>query len=388
MPNKKGFCVAPFRNAEFFHSGEVWQCVSGGWSEQEKKWLNAWITCGPSGNVLNNDEWQKIWNGETAKKLRASMHDRSLKYCDPNECGFLNRWNNEEIDESVYDNGYFPIYEERTFHKLWNAKEINPFGEEKWKKIIKEKITEMPWGPECVIFSHDRSCNLKCPSCRHDYIQTKGEERSKSEFIQDKILNYALDDANELYITASGDAFGGTFWRDLLKSLTVEKYPNAHSLHIHTNGNGWTRKMWDYLDNLKKLPRITAEISIDACTKESYEKIRLGGKWDILYENLHFIFSDIPNLDFVRLTFVTQNTNYQEMVGFAEMGSYFQKLNGMRTEINYIHINNWGTYTPEVFKQKAIANPNHPDHMLFLNELSKLRQLKEKLDNIEIFTNF
>jgi len=388
MANKKGFCVAPFRNAEFFHTGEVWQCVSGGWSDEEKRWINAWITCGPSGNVLEGDEWENIWNGETAQKLRASMHDRSLKYCDPNECGFLHRWNNEDIDESVYDNGYFPIYDESTFHKLWNAKEINPFGEEKWKMIINEKITKLPWGPECVIFSHDRSCNLRCPSCRTDYIQTEGEEKTKSEFIQDKILTYALDDANQLYLTASGDPFGGKFWRDLLKSLTLEKYPNAHSLHIHTNGNGWTRKMWNYLDNIHKFPRISAEISIDACTKETYEKIRLGGKWDVLYENLHFIFTDIPNLDGVRLTFVTQDTNYHEMVGFAKMGSYFQKLNGMRTEVNYIHINNWGTYAPKAYKQKAIANPNHPDHNLFLEEFNKLKQLKEELDNIEIFTNF
>jgi hypothetical protein len=55
IKNKKGFCVAPFRNAEFLTSGEVWQCVSGGWSEEEKRWINAWITSGPAGNVLKDD---------------------------------------------------------------------------------------------------------------------------------------------------------------------------------------------------------------------------------------------------------------------------------------------------------------------------------------------
>ena len=128
------------------------------------------------------------------------------------------------------------------------------------------------------------------------------------------------------------------------------------------------------LENLKKLPRITAEISIDSCSKEVYEEIRLGGNWKRLNNNLHFIFTDIPNLDFVRLTFVTQDTNYHEMLGYAEMADYYQKLNGMRTEVNYIHINNWGTYTPEVFKKKAIASPNHPDHHKFL-----VRNLREVL---------
>ena len=145
MKKRKGFCVAPFRNAEFFHDGKVWQCVSGEWKEDEQKWKNAWITCGPSGNALE-DEWDDIWNGDVSQKLRQSMHDGDFKYCDSTECGFLNRWYNDDVDETIYDNGYFPIYDESTFHKLWNAKEINPNGEEKWKKIISEKMVKLPWG--------------------------------------------------------------------------------------------------------------------------------------------------------------------------------------------------------------------------------------------------
>ena len=353
MSNKKGFCVAPFRNAEFQSNGLVWQCCSGAWSEEEKRWVNAWVKCGPAGNALT-DDWDKIWNSEVAIKLRDSMHDGSMKYCDEKECGFLQKWNNEEIDESVYDNGYFPIFDEKTFHKLWNNKTINPNGEEKFKKIIEEKISDLPWGPECVIFSHDRSCNLKCPSCRTDFINTTGKEREKSETIQNKILEFAMNDAHELYITASGDGFGSEFWRSLLKSITMEKYPNTKNLHLHTNGNGWTEKIWDRLENLHSIPRITAEISIDACTKETYEQIRLGGNWDILNKNLQFIFTKISNLDFVRLTFVVQNNNYMEMIGFVELADYLQKLNGMKTEVNFIHINNWGTFTEGQFKIKNV----------------------------------
>ena len=387
MSNKKGFCVAPFRNAEFQSNGLVWQCCSGAWSEEEKRWVNAWVKCGPAGNALT-DDWDKIWNSEVAIKLRDSMHDGSMKYCDEKECGFLQKWNNEEIDESVYDNGYFPIFDEKTFHKLWNNKTINPTGEEKFKKIIEEKISDLPWGPECVIFSHDRSCNLKCPSCRTDFINTTGKEREKSETIQNKILEFAMNDAHELYITASGDGFGSEFWRSLLKSITMEKYPNTKNLHLHTNGNGWTEKIWDRLENLHSIPRITAEISIDACTKETYEQIRLGGNWDILYKNLQFIFTKISNLDFVRLTFVVQNNNYTEMIGFVELADYLQKLNGMKTEVNFIHINNWGTFTEGQFKIKNVRNSEHPEHTMFLEEATKLKQLKTDYQNIQIFTNF
>jgi hypothetical protein len=383
---RKGFCVAPFRNAEFFHDGKVWQCVSGGWSEEEKRWVNAWITCGPSGNSLE-DNWEDIWNGEVSQKLRQSMHDGDFKYCDSTECGFLNRWYNDDVDETIYDNGYFPIYDESTYHKLWNAKEINPNGEEKWKQIISEKMVKLPWGPECVIFSHDRSCNLKCPSCRLDYIQTEGEERKKSEKIQEIILCDAMDNVNELYITASGDGFGGEFWRNLLKSITMEKYPDTRNLHLHTNGNGWTRKMWNSLSNLHDIPRITAEISIDACTEETYNKIRVGGNWKTLQKNLHFIFTDIPNLDFVRMTFVVQDNNYKEMIGFIMMSDYFQKLNNMRTEVNFIHINNWGTFTNEVWEIKNINNKDHPEHKDFIDELENVKSLRKKYKNLQIYTN-
>jgi len=196
-----------------------------------------------------------------------------------------------------------------------------------------------------------------------------------------------MNDAHELYITASGDGFGGEFWRTLLKSITMEKYPNTKNLHLHTNGVGWTKKVWDMLPNLHKIPRITAEISIDACTKKTYEQIRLGGNWDILSKNLQFIFSEIPNLDFVRLTFVVQNNNYMEMVGFIELADYFQKLNGMKTEVNFIHINNWGTFTEGQFKLKNIRDINHPENKMFLQQLEKVKSLREVYKNLQIFTN-
>lgn len=387
MKNKKGFCVSPFRHADFLVNGEVWKCCNGGWVEEEKRWVNAWITTGPSGNVLKN-KWEEIWNGDVAKKLRQSMHDGDMQYCDANECNFLHRWNNETITEEVYDNGYFPIYDETTIHKLYNAKEINPTGGEKYKQIIKDKMIELPWGPETIIFSHDRSCNLKCPSCRTDYIQSDGEDRKKAEAIQEVILKEAMNDAHELYITGSGDGFGGDFWRNLLKSITMEKYPNVKNLHLHTNGVGWTRKIWNMLSNLHSIPRITTEISIDAATEDTYHRIRVGGVWRILQENLHFIFTEIPNLDFVRLTFVVQNNNYMEMCDFVKMADYFQKLNGMKTSVSFQHINNWGTFSNANFMIKNVSNENHPEYGMFQTEVQKLKSMRDEYTNLQIFTNF
>lgn len=168
----------------------------------------------------------------------------------------------------------------------------------------------------------------------------------------------------------------------------MEKYPNTKNLHLHTNAVGWTEKIWNKLSNLHTIPRLTAEISIDACTKETYEQIRVGGNWNILYKNLQFIFSKIPNLDFVRLTFVVQNNNYMEMVGFIEMADRLQKLNGMKTEVNFIHINNWGTFSDAAFMIKNVANKNHPEYTMFQLQSDKVKDIRKNYPNLQIFTNF
>jgi hypothetical protein len=70
------------------------------------------------------------------------------------------------------------------------------------------------------------------------------------------------------------------------------------------------------------------------------------------------------------------------------MADYFQKMNGMKTEVNFIHINNWGTFNEGQFNIKNMANPNHPEYTMFSKELIKLKKLKENYSNLQIFTNF
>jgi hypothetical protein len=43
--------------------------------------------------------------------------------------------------------------------------------------------------------------------------------------------------------------------------------------------------MWDSMSNIHAYVK-TCEISIDAATKETYEKLRLGGRWDKIIEGL------------------------------------------------------------------------------------------------------
>jgi len=369
MSNRKGFCVSPFRYAEFRKNGDVWQCCVN------------WIP-EPMGNILRED-WDKVWNSDAAVKLRQNMHDGNMSMCDETQCPYLQAWNRGEEDYS----SYFPIYDENTVHNLYNAKEINSNGKEKYKRILKDKLTVLPWGPESVTFSHDDSCNLACPSCRLNFFNSSGKDRERAYKIQNIILGKPMCDSHEIYITSSGDPFGADIFRDILKSINLKEHPNLINLHLHTNANGWTEKHWNLLKNLHDIPRITAEISIDAATKETYEVVRKGGKWELLNKNMEFIFTKIPNLAFVRMTFVTQDNNFREMNMFIDWAERLHKLNGMITEVNFGQINNWGTWTDDEFFYKKVMDKNHPLYNDFRIEFDKVKERKIN-SPIKITTNF
>lgn len=152
------------------------------------------------------------------------------------------------------------------------------------------------------------------------------------------------------------------------------KFPNLKYIHLHTNAILWTRQVWNKINKIHKYVK-SFEISIDAATKDTYEnKVRLGGDWDKLIENLNFIES-IQTIPRMRFSFVVQKNNYFEMLDFYNLiSSMFQKQK-RKLEILFIGITDWGSYTEEEFREQEIQNPNHPEHSKFLKELQKIVNL-------------
>jgi MoaA/NifB/PqqE/SkfB family radical SAM enzyme len=89
-------------------------------------------------------------------------------------------------------------------------------------------------------------------------------------------------------VTGSGDPFYSKIYRDYLLNFDITKYPKLEQLQIITNGNLLDEPLWK---KMKATPYIkTIEISIDAATKETYEKkTRWNGQWDRLIENLKLL---------------------------------------------------------------------------------------------------
>ncbi|WP_196603709.1 hypothetical protein [Pectinatus haikarae] len=113
---------------------------------------------------------------------------------------------------------------------------------------------------------------------------------------------------------------------------------------------------WQELSNLHGMP-IYFSISVDAARSETYEKIRLGGKWDVLIKNLSFLMMLRlkGEVKYIQLSFVIQKANYNELIDFLNLA--------VRLKVDAIElqrIGNWGTYTETEYFEMDVLNKENP----------------------------
>jgi MoaA/NifB/PqqE/SkfB family radical SAM enzyme len=299
-------------------------------------------------NVHETGDFEKDWFGDKAKMVRESILDGSYKYCDRKQCSHLHRV--LEKDEPSF-----------------NIITREDFESREWNK------------PKWINFCFDFSCNLKCPSCRPSLINA---DPTKILEIDDKVLKIEeaySDEVEELHITSTGDPFYSKSYRDYLINFKPEKYPNLKKIHLHTNGTLWNKDMWERMPNVHQYVK-SAHISIDAATKETYEKVRLNGKWDVLLSNLEYLSKEvIPNFEFIICSMVVQKDNYKEMVDFVKMiKGYF----GDKARIQLFKIIKFPFHTKEYWDEQCIYEPTHPEYNLFLDEIEKIKGIEHVNENL------
>jgi len=323
------FCSRPFRWFEVTQvggRGNVYMCCSA--------WVSKSI-----GNLMDHSV-ADIWNGEEAQEIRRSILDGTFRYCSYSRCSFL-----QTVSGPV--------------SRLKDVKD------EDLKKVIQEKLTTLPYGPRDVICCYDLSCNLSCPSCRTNIIV---ERRSKKQIleIQNKLKTEALSDAEFLLITGSGDPFGSPFFREWLQTMRKEDFPQLKWIHLQTNGQLWTPKMWSTIDSDIQQIIKSAEVSIDAATSETYSKNRRGGKFNQLLQNLAFI-GELRRggpLKTVMISMVVQENNFMEMPDFIRLGKRFDF-----DTVYFSKLLNYGAYSEEEYKNRALHFPSHPKHSALIDLL-------------------
>jgi organic radical activating enzyme len=339
-------CSVPFSSLEIHERHRFLCCAS---------WLKKYLP--------EHSSPKDAWESEEANDIRKSVTDGSFRHCDKTQCPYL--------------------HQITKLGNVGNTKVL--FNKNDLPKDLKNKIDLFEKGqtpnPEIIQFSFDRTCNLKCPSCRIE-IHTeslKGIDRVKKTI--DEIQNQYGETTKTLYITGTGDPFVSVGFRDFLRNFDQSKWPALTRIHLHTNATKWNKKMWDSMPNIHKYVK-SCEISIDAATKDTYEnKVRLGGNWDELIENLKFI-STIKTLKSVKTSFVVQNHNYKELNQFYElMLSIFDK----KVNVFYGKINNWGTFTDEVYQEHKVWDITHPNYPDFIKEVNSTMLKDQIWHNLQEF---
>jgi len=156
----------------------------------------------------------------------------------------------------------------------------------------------------------DDSCNLQCPSCRLGKIfHSKGSTYNRRIKLANKVLDYVreIDHPLTINIGSDGDPFASLIYRYVLKNFP---WKDNLKFNLQTNGlllkkfHQRNRVLFDHLTQLN--------ISIDGASKETYEKLRLGGRWQDIRENLSYV-SKIDRSFLVYIHMVVQKDNWHEM---------------------------------------------------------------------------
>jgi hypothetical protein len=323
------FCSKPFEWFEVTQlggRGAVYLCCP--------TWLNV-----PAGN-LGTQSVEEIWNSPAAQEIRKSILDGSFRYCDRGTCPYLQT-----------ESG--PVTP------------VQRVEDPDLRRVIADNLTRLPRGPKKVICTYDQSCNLSCPSCRTERI-VEVEHRDEILAIQEKLRSQALRDADYLHITGSGDPFGSPFFRRWLQTMSRAEVPGLERLHLHSNGLLWTPWMWSTISEEIRRVIKSAEISIDAATSGTYAINRRGGRFEALLENLEFIrtLRRQGPLEYVKISMVVQENNFREMPDFVRLG---QRLGF--DAVYFGQLVNWGTFSDEEFRRRAVHLPGHPRHREFVRLL-------------------
>jgi len=195
----------------------------------------------------------------------------------------------------------------------------------------------------------DDSCNLRCPSCRKSLIFHKeGSTYNLGIRLADKINDWlhSYRHAIQVHIGSDGDPFASHVYRHFMEQ-TPERDNIKYS--ILTNGlmfKEFHQKVPYVINNLQELG-----VSIDGATKETYEKLRLGGKWEKIIEGLECMSEQKRKHGFrFILHFVVQKDNYHEMETIIDLGEQYgadrvwlNKIEDWGTSDDFHTQNIWGT---------------------------------------------
>lgn len=292
----------------------------------------------PIGNLLQGS-FEEAWNSATAQAIRQSILNGDFSYCDHLNCPHL-----------VSETGRVQKIEDVT----------DPF----YKKVIAEGITKTPLGPKEIEPAYDFSCNLSCPSCRHELFVANGAPFDKAKLIHDKVLNEALYDTERFTISGQGDPFASRLYRTFLSEFDQEKYPSL-KIWITTNGMLLTPGMWSKIKNSHGAIDVL-HVSMNGASN-SFAVNQERADFPTFVKNMEFVseLRESGEIPCFSLGYYVLQNNWREMKEAVRLAKRWRA-----DRITFTNITNWGTFSDSEYNSVAVHLKDHPEHGEYLAYLN------------------
>mgnify|MGYP003300897753 CR=1 FL=1 len=300
-PLREVKCSRPFDYINVGVGGNMTHCCYA--------WLPWYV-----GNILADNSCDSV----TSRIIRVLFMNHTYSFCNTLYCPLMGKERKHLINRNI-----------KSVNRDWYLK--------------KQQITK-------IDVAFDNTCNLYCESCR-DRLLT---DSSDMPVVIARKVKALMKTAEYVTIAGNGEIFLSKAYKNLLEGY----YPGT-TLLVLSNGNLFSEKGWELLDGHFK--DIHLMFSIDAASKSTYEKIRRGGKWELVMRGLRLASAlriDGRISKFV-IRFVVSAKNYMEMKEFVRLGI---ELHCDR--VDFSRLENWGTFTEEEFEQMSMFQGENPKQEL------------------------
>lgn len=149
---------------------------------------------------------------------------------------------------------------------------------------IEARLKEHQFPPQLVI-ENTSACNQQCIHCSHREM-TRPRKHMARELWDKLVREIAAEQPNcEVWPTFYGEAL--ILGKELWDRIDYAAQVGCTNLVLNSNATLLTRKQ--HIDWILTSPLKRFIVSLDGFTKETYEKIRIHGKWDVVYPGVEKI---------------------------------------------------------------------------------------------------
>jgi MoaA/NifB/PqqE/SkfB family radical SAM enzyme len=147
---------------------------------------------------------------------------------------------------------------------------------------INEGRTALDFGPAALQHDIDRGCNLECVMCRDFKILPNGANIDQA--VADMRCAIEMGGLADVSFSGAGEVF---VMAKVIRLLESDLFSSRGiTVNITTNLSHFDEKLWQRIRHNRFG---VFAVSVDGCTREVYEKIRIGARWETVRRNLGFL---------------------------------------------------------------------------------------------------